>query len=69
MKDGAGAADGAGWGAEEEKGEEERAEEEEDAEEEEERAGVVLGLGTRAPVSGVRDRVRDEAVIGGLGRG
>lgn len=64
MKDGAGAADGAGWGAEAE--EEEVAE---DAEEAGTRADVVLGLSTRAPVSGVRDGVNDGAVIGGLGRG
>lgn len=64
MKDGAGAADEAGWGAEEEK-----EDEEEEAEEVETRAGVVLGMGTRAPVSGVRDGVKDGAVIEGLGRG
>lgn len=61
MKDGAGAADGAGWGAEEDE-EEEVAE---TADEEGTRAGVVLGIGRRAPVSGVRDG----AVIGGVGRG
>jgi hypothetical protein len=66
VKDGAGVTGGAGWGAEEEEDEED---EEETAEDEGTRADVVLGMGTGTPVSGVRDGVRDGAVIGGLGRG